>query len=51
GKDEPVSVSMARTEEVIPVGSSYRDIISGDIVTIEKEMTFSPRQIMILQNF
>ena len=51
GKDEPLTVSMARTEETLPVGSSYKDIISGRTITIEKEMTFSPRQIMILQNF
>lgn len=51
GKDEPLTLSMARTEEVLPFETSYKDIISGDSVTIEKEMTFAPRQIMILQNF
>ncbi|MDE6577953.1 MAG: glycoside hydrolase family 13 protein [Muribaculaceae bacterium] len=51
GKDEPLSITMERTEEELPVGSTFRNALTGENVTIEKEMTFSPRQVLILQNF
>lgn len=51
GKDEPNTVTMERTLEVLPYGSKLKDVVSGKTVTIEPEMTFSPRQVMILTNF
>lgn len=51
GNDAPREVSMERTLEILPYGSSLRDIISGENVIIDKEMKFAPRQVMILQNF
>lgn len=51
GNDTPLTVDMARTAEALPFGSTYTDIITGTPVTIHREMTFSPRQVMILQNF
>ena len=42
---------MERTLEILPFGTSLRDIISGENVIVEKEMKFAPRQVMILQNF
>ena len=51
GNDAPREVSMERTVEILPYGTSLRDIISGENVIIDKEMKFAPRQVMILQNF
>lgn len=50
GTDEPLTVTMERTVEVLPYGATLHDIISGEDVTITEEMSFSPRQIMILTN-
>lgn len=51
GTDAPLTTTMERTAESLPYGSEYTDIISGKRIKIEPEMTFGPRQIMILQNF
>ncbi len=51
GNDAPREVTMERTVEILPYGTSLRDIISGENVIVEKEMKFAPRQVMILQNF
>ncbi len=51
GRDEPNTVTMERTAEILPYGTTLTDIITGHPVTITPEMTFSPRQVMILQNF
>lgn len=51
GNDAPREVTMERTLEILPYGTSLRDIISGENVIVEKEMKFAPRQVMILQNF
>lgn len=48
GTDEPLTVTMERTLEILPYGTVLHDMISGKDVTITEEMTFSPRQIMIL---
>lgn len=42
---------MERTVEILPYGKTMRDLVSGKDVTITEEMTFAPRQVMILQNF
>lgn len=51
GNDTPLTVTMERTLEILPYGSRLHDLISGEDVTIAEEMTFAPRQIMILQNW
>ncbi len=51
GNDSPITVAMNRTAEILPTGTVMRDILSGRDITIEDEMTFAPREILILQNF
>ena len=51
GNDTPQKVTMERTLEVLPYGTRQHDIISGREIEITPEMEFSPRQVMILQNF
>lgn len=50
GNDSPVTTSMERTLEILPYGSQRRDMLTGETITISPEMTFSPRQILILEN-
>lgn len=51
GKDEPNSVTMERTLEILPYGTTLHDVISGKDITITPEMTFAPREIFVLTNF
>ena len=51
GTDAPLTTTMERTVEVLPYGSRRFDVVSGKEVTIEPEMTFEPRQVMILENW
>lgn len=51
GNDEKLSASMLRSAESLPVGSTWTDFLTGKPVTITEEMTFAPREILILQNF
>lgn len=51
GTSKPLTVTMERTLEILPYGTRLHDIISDSDVTIAEEMTFAPRQVMILQNF
>lgn len=51
GQSEPNTVTMERTLEILPYGTTMHDLVSGNDVTITEEMTFAPRQVMILQNF
>jgi len=50
GNDSPVTTTMERTLEILPYGSERRDMLTGETITISPEMTFSPRQILILEN-
>ena len=50
GNDSPVTTTMERTLEILPYGSQRRDMLTGKTVTIEPEMTFAPREILILKN-
>lgn len=50
GNDSPVTTTMERTLEILPYGSQLRDMLTGETITISPEMTFSPRQILILEN-
>lgn len=51
GKDEPVTMDMTRTLEILPFGTRLTNVLDGSGITIEKSMTFTPRQILILQNW
>jgi len=51
GITAPNTVTMERTAEILPYGTRMHDLVSGQDVTITEEMTFAPRQVMILQNF
>lgn len=51
GRDVPNTATMERTLEIMPYGTRLHDIISGHDVEITEEMTFAPRQVMILQNW
>ncbi len=51
GRDSSNTVTMERTREILPYGTTLTDIISGKPVTVSETMTFAPRQVMILQNF
>lgn len=51
GNDTELTISTERTAEVLPVGTTMRDVLTGRDVTITDSMTFSPREIIILQNF
>ena len=44
GQSEPNTVTMERTLEILPYGTTMRDLVSGKDVTITEEMTFAPRQ-------
>ncbi len=51
GTDEETETDMSRYAEILPVGAEYSDIIGQEPIEINSTMTFSPRQVMILQNF
>lgn len=51
GNDEPLDVTMERTVEVLPYGSTWTDALTGEAFTVAESMTMSPRQILILQNW
>lgn len=51
GNDEPLDVTMERTVEVLPYGSTWTDALTGEAFTVAEAMTMSPRQILILQNW
>jgi len=51
GTSKPLTVTMERTVEILPYGTRLHDLVSDQDVTIAEEMTFAPRQVMILQNF
>lgn len=50
GNDEEITRTMERTLEVLPIGSAWTDMLTGDTITITEQMTFAPRQIYILEN-
>ena len=51
GRDEPLTVTMERTLEILPYGTVLRNILTDSDVTISEKMTFAPREVMILQNW
>lgn len=50
GNDEPVTIEMAQTEEVLPYGSKMKDVMTGETIIIEEEMTFAPRALYLLED-
>lgn len=51
GRDSENRVDMKNYREIMTPGTELTDALTGRKVTIEPEMTFSPREILILQNF
>lgn len=49
GNDSEITRTMERTLEILPIGSQWRDMLTGEKVTIADEMTFAPRKIYILE--
>lgn len=49
GRDEPVKISMQQTQEVLPIGSRYKDVITDETIVIESEMEFPSRALHILK--
>lgn len=49
GNDTPVTTTMERTLEILPYGTTRRDMLTGDDVTITEEMTFPARALYILE--
>lgn len=50
GNDSPKTMNMEQTAEILPYGTVMTDMLTGDKVTIEPQMTFAPRQLYILEN-
>lgn len=50
GANEPRTISMANTAEILPVGSTRHDILSGNTITISDTLTLPSRAIYILEN-
>ena len=51
GNDAPLDITTERTLEILPLHSTFTDLLTGDEVTIGDSMHFAPRQIRILLNF
>ena len=50
GNDTPVTTTMERTLEILPVGTTMRDMLTGKDFTVKEEMTFPARALYILEN-
>lgn len=50
GNDSPVTMDMEQTQEIMPFGTTLRDMLSGETITIEPSMTFPARALYILEN-
>ncbi len=51
GTSRELKLGMERTAEALPYGSVWTDALTGRKISIEPEMTFAPREILILQNW
>lgn len=51
GRDAELTVPMDRTLEILPYETRLRNILTDSDVVISEEMTFAPREVMILQNW
>lgn len=50
GNDSPVTTTMERTLEILPVGTTLTDMLTGEPFTVTEEMTFPARALYILEN-
>ena len=50
GNDIPLDITTERTLEILPLGLTLTDFLTGDEVTVGTSMHFAPRQIRILHN-
>lgn len=51
GNDSPLDITMERTAEALPYGSTWTDALTGKKFTVEQQLHFTPREILILQNW
>ncbi len=51
GNDSPLDITMERTAEVLPYGSTWTDALTGKKFTVEQQLHLTPREILILQNW
>lgn len=49
GRDQSVDLDMEPTAEVLPVGTTWRDVLTGNNVTITDTMQLAPRALYILE--
>lgn len=49
GNDRSATMNMAQVAEALPLGAVRRDMLSEKLVTVSEAMTFTPRQILILE--
>ncbi|MDE7135696.1 MAG: cyclomaltodextrinase C-terminal domain-containing protein, partial [Muribaculaceae bacterium] len=50
GTDEPITLDMEYYSEILPKGATRTDIFTGQQLTIDDQLTLSPRQTLILTN-
>lgn len=50
GTDEEITVDMENTLEIMPYGTKMKDVLTGEVITIEDEMDFAPRALYILED-
>ena len=50
GNGTPLTVTMERTLEILPYGTTLRDVLTDKPFTVKPEMTFAPRALYILEN-
>lgn len=50
GTDSILHVDMKQFAEILPAGTSLPDFLSGKKITIDNNMAFAPRQILILED-
>ena len=49
GTDRQLSVDMSIYREILPIGTTLRDVITGETFTITNEIHFAPRALYILE--
>ena len=49
GTDDTISIDFERYNEVLPIGTTRTDVVTGKNITINEVMNFSPRKTLILE--
>ncbi|MGN0230814.1 MAG: glycoside hydrolase family 13 protein [Muribaculaceae bacterium] len=49
GTDDTISIDFDRYNEVLPIGTTRTDVVTGKSITINEVMNFSPRKTLILE--